>query len=172
MKKARDGKRKAELEKIKTALYDYFFDAGCFPGDLPECGEKLELGNMIYLPNFPCDPKRSGYGYQTEDDDCSQWFKVLANLENFQDSGIEKAGCQSGCGSDCEYNYGVSSSNIRINDGCVVYYACTPSGECAEFEDPFISECPRIFENDPTCEEACDEKENRCHDQRGKRIPD
>jgi len=61
LKRARDGRRKADLEKIKTALYDYSSDSGCFPQSLPSCGQNLGSGNNIYLKNFPCDPKIGKY---------------------------------------------------------------------------------------------------------------
>jgi len=172
LKKARDADRKADLEKIKIALYDYFFDKDCFPQDLPHCQEDLKLENHIYLNNFPCDAKGISYAYQVEETGCGQWFKVLTNLENLQDSGIDKVGCRSGCGPECKYNYGLSSSNIRLNDGCIAYYACSPSGYCVEYENPTLSRCPRIFENDSSCQGTCRQKENRCHDERGKRVPD
>lgn len=171
-KKARDAKRKSDLENIKVALYDYFFDADCFPENLPDCGQQFKLDGLAYIENFPCDPNGDVYGYQVDDVDCSQWFKVLANLENEQDMGIEKVGCQYGCGPECEYNYGLASSNIKVNDGCITYYACTPSGECAAFDDPEASRCPIVFEMDPTCQEVCSDNKNRCHDNRGKRIPE
>lgn len=170
-KKARDGQRKADLERLKIALYDYYFDANCFPKALPGCDQNFSAGDQVYLANFPCDPKlKTGYIYQVEDKPCSQWFKVLTNLENTKDPGIVKVGCQYGCGPECAYNYGLASSNIRINEGCISYYACTPSGECVEFIDPEASQCPKVFENDPTCGQgtSCQDRKDRCHDDRGK----
>lgn len=172
IKKARDARRKADLEKIKIVLYDYFFDNDCFPKALPNCQEDLKSDDKVYLNNFSCDPKGVNYAYQVEGASCSQWFKILTNLENLQDSGIDKVGCRSGCGPGCKYNYGLSSTNIRLNDGCIAYYACTPSGSCVEFEDPVASRCPRVFENDSTCQNTCSEKGNRCHDERGKKVPE
>ena len=99
IKKARDGRRKADLEGIKTALYDYFFDTNCFPKSLPGCGEVFGVGNSAYLNSVPCDPlNKTSYAYQFEDSDCPHWFKVLTNLENERDSGIDKVGCRQGCG--------------------------------------------------------------------------
>jgi len=92
-------------------------------------------------------------------------------LENLQDGGIDKVGCQNGCGPECQYNYGLSSSNILVNEGCVVTYSCSPGGRCIEYEDPAISECPQIFINDSSCQNACSDRANRCHDERGKKIP-
>lgn len=171
--KARDARRKVDLEKIKTALYDYYFDADCFPKELPGCEEDFGSSSMVYLNNFPCDPKGINYAYEVEDGECSQWFKILTNLENTQDLGIDKVGCRGGCGPECRYNYGLASTNIRVNKDCVAYYACAPGGECTEFEDPFISDCPQIFENDFSCGEVdCGAKENWCHDSRGKKTPE
>ena len=31
LKKARDARRKADLDRIRIALYDYYFDNDCFP---------------------------------------------------------------------------------------------------------------------------------------------
>lgn len=171
-KKARDARRKADLEKIKVALYDYYFDKNCFPKNLPGCGQNLDSSGVIYLNNFPCDPSQKiSYGYQVQEGECGQWFKILANLENTQDPDIKKVGCSAGCGPNCEFNYGLSSTNIKVNQDCVTYYACTPSGECVAFEDPQTSRCPLVFENDSTCNNACLARENRCHDERGKRVP-
>jgi len=160
------------LQEIKIALYDYYFDANCFPETLPNCGENFASNGTIHLANFPCDPNNNRYGYQVAEENCNQWFKILANLENDRDSAIDKTGCRNGCGPECEYNYGLASTNILVNKDCVTYYACAPNGTCTEFEDPFISQCPRVFENDPGCANSCEEKENRCHDERGKKIPE
>lgn len=77
-------------------------------------------------------------------------------MEITADSIIDRVGCRTGCGPDCQYNYGVASSNIKINQGCVTYYACGSSGECGAFDDPWCSRCPKVFENDPTCGGGCD----------------
>jgi len=176
LKKARDGKRKADLEKIKVTLYDYFFDQECFPENLPDCGEELRRGNTVYLASFPCDPNGGGYGYQTREGECSNWFKILAGLENTNDKNIDKVGCGFGCGAECEYNYGLSSSNIRVNEGCARYYACSPGGGgdgvCDEYDDPGASECPSVFENDPTCQNFCQDSAFRCKNASGKHVPD
>ncbi len=171
--KGRDAKRKADLEKIKTALYDYFFDQGCFPKIIPECGQPFGEGRGVpYLEFFPCDSKGIPYGYQVEKGDCPQAFKILANLENLKDFGIAKVGCHFGCGLECDYNYGLASSNINVYEDCIIYYACTPSKQCVAYEDPVASQCPKTFENDPACNNECNDKKVRCHDERGKQIPE
>lgn len=177
LKKARDARRKSDLDRIKIALYDYYFDTNCFPKDLSNCGQNFGSGDLPYLNNFPCDPlKNIGYAYQTQDSECGQWFKILAKLENSKDIDIDKVGCRTGCGQGCQYNYGLSSTNIKITQGCVVYYACGSNGECGAFDDPERSKCPRVFENDSTCGGGCDcggggKKENCCHDESGKHKP-
>jgi hypothetical protein len=95
-------------------------------------------------------------------------------LENTQDPDIDKVGCRNyGCGPECQYNYGLASTNIMVNMGCTPYYACAPGGECADFEDPLISGCPEIFPEDPDCGGVnCNKKEYRCHDSRGKKVPE
>ncbi len=127
--KSRDARRKADLERIKIALYDYYFDADCFPKNLPDCNKNFASGSMVYLNNFPCDPSGNNYAYQREDKECSQWFKILTDLENTKDLGIVKVGCQFGCGlPECNYNYGLASTNIRVNEGCPEGEG--PSEEC------------------------------------------
>ncbi len=172
--KARDAKRKSDLENIKIALYDYYFDINCFPKNLPQCGQPLEHEGAVYLDAIPCDPGGEDYGYQSHcSDECSQWFMVLANLENENDSGIEKVGCQFGCGPpDCGYNYGLSSSNIKVNYRCTESYVCAPGGSCEFYERPDISQCPRLFGNDPTCQDLCSDKSNWCKNASGKSVPD
>lgn len=169
LKKARDSRRKTDLERIKFVLYDYFLDSDCFPQNLPSCGQNLGSRDKIYLKDFPCDPKTGSYNYQVEQGSCPSWFKILTNLENTQDSGIDKVGCRYGCGANCKYNYGFSSTNILIYDGCITSYACSPSGNCIAFENPAISYCPQVFINDNSCENLCSVRKNRCHDERGKK---
>jgi len=170
--KARDSKRKADLERIKIALYDYFFTVGYFPSSLPACHATLEAEGETFLGNFPCAPRNTPYVYQKEEIDQPQWFKVLTNLENEKDQSIDKVGCRFGCGPECQYNYAVASSNILPSDGCIHYFACTPSGQCIEYQDPDLSRCPWSFANDNTCQNSCLDKKYRCHDERGKSIPD
>ncbi len=159
--RARDAKRKADLEEIKVLMYDHYFDHEGFPEDLPGCGE------------VPCERDGSSYGYQVESSEDRQWFKVFTNLENIDDRLIDEVGCRGGCGDECKYNYGVASTNVRVNSGCVSYYVCARGGECTEFEDPDISRCPVVVENDLNCGGVdCSESDNQCHDNRGKRISD
>jgi type II secretory pathway pseudopilin PulG len=168
--KARDSRRKTDLNRIKIALYDYYFDADCFPMDLPECNQAFNLNGQQYMPSFPCDLLGEKYTYVREETDCPGWFRVFTNLENVEDASIEAVGCQWGCGLECEFNYGVVSTNTKLNEDCVTYYACTPSGDCESFFDPVKSGCPKVFENDEECGgiSCSKDKDAKCHDMSGK----
>lgn len=171
--RARDAEKKDDLESIKIALYEYNFDTGCFPAELPSCGEPLSKDNVNYLANTPCQIDGSSYVYETSGGDCPSWFKVMTNLEIETDTSIDKVGCRWGCGDLCDHNYGLSSTNISIDEGCVDYYVCSPSGNCEVFEDPGRSRCPVVFPMDATCNaDACSNPANKCHDASGKSIPD
>lgn len=170
MAKTRDARRKSDLDRIKIALYDYYFDNDCFPTDLPDCDQGFGFEGQYYLPRFPCDMLGNIYTYETDESDCPSWFKVLTNLEISDDESIVASGCGRGCGSECQFNYGVASTNTKLNDGCVTYYACSPNGECTSFYDPQKSQCPRVFENDEVCGgiDCSKDKNVKCHDMSGK----
>lgn len=186
IKKGRDARRKADFQRMKTALYDYYFDHDCFPlpGELPKCGENFGSGETVYLNNFPCDPVGTPYVYAVRKSggQCKQWFRLFTNLEVSSDPIIDKIHCRQGCGPDqhsdfnygergCTYNYGVASTNTQIYRGCSFAYVCNPGGICEGFEDPWRSECPVIFDND-TCDGQCDDPANRCKNSSGKQIPE
>lgn len=182
IQKARDAKRKADLEKIKTALYDYYFDANCFPKeeDFPGCGEDFGADGTPYLTDFPCDPNGEPYKYMVTKKGggkCSQWFRVFANLEVTTDPIIDRIHCRQGCGPDdrhCDYNYGVASTNVVIYQNCGDNYVCNPGGVCERFEDPWASQCPVLFGDDSTCGggEPCKDSDNRCQNASGKQTPE
>lgn len=179
LKKARDAKRKADLNRIKVALYDYYFDQDCFPVTLPDCGQNLQAGEMIYLSGFPCSPTKEEYVYQIpkklEVEGCPQKFKALTNLENLNDPDVDRIGCRTGCGPNCAYNYGVSSTNALVRQGCVTYFACSPGGQCTAYDEPFgSSKCPKAYINDNTCNNECSKdtpKSERCANASGKQTP-
>lgn len=138
--KARDAKRKANLDRIKIALYDRFIDSGCFPSGLPDCGQSLAYGTSAYLVNWPCDPKtNTGYVYRSDNQSCPRWFQVYTTLENSHDRSIDESGCSNGCGPDCAYNYGVSSTNIKVDEGCL---SVPESGTCKNPKQTLICHRP------------------------------
>lgn len=169
--KAKDAKAKEDLIQIRNALTQYYDDTGCFPQSLPSCGQDFQLNSVTYYKNFPCSSNGTPYEYETDNTICPKWYKVLTNLLNKNDPSITSVECRNGCGQKCNYNYGLSS-NIAINQGCPQtpqnYYACTPSGQCAIYANPGQSKCPVTFLNDPTCQNQCSVKANRCHDESGK----
>lgn len=169
LQKARDTKVKEDFIQIRNALTQYNDDMGCFPTSLPICGDSLTNKSFIYYSKFPCNWFNVPYVYQTDGLSCPKWYKLLANLENTKDPSIEMAGCKYGCGLECDYNYGQSSSNIRINEGCIQQFACSTSGECILYTDPIASRCPDVYENDATCNNQCSKQANQCHDERGKK---
>jgi len=68
-KRARDNKRKADLEQVRAALEMIRSDMGCYPGGSGDCnscsvtwGSELKCGNNTYMNKLPQDPK-SGNDY-------------------------------------------------------------------------------------------------------------
>lgn len=103
--KGRDARRKADLQKLKNPLDDYYNDKECYPSLLTEL-------MPYYLKQIPIDPQtRQPYAYSSAG--CDTYY-VYTNLENTNDQSIAQVGCQSGCGPAGAYNYGVSSSNARL----------------------------------------------------------
>lgn len=171
--RARDASQKDDLERIKTSLYEYNFDSGCFPTELPSCGEAFGYSDVTYLANMPCKRDGAPYAYEVPESSCPSSFKLLTNLEVTTDTSIDQVGCRFGCGDECNYNYGLASTNVRIEEGCVLYFVCAPGGACEDFEDPERSKCPVVFENDPQCGGVdCNDKDYRCQNSSGKLVPD
>lgn len=175
--KARDAVRKGQLDSFKKAVDIYYQDAECYPRSVPACKNPLVLGDSVIKDHLPCDPKTNlSYSYITDLSSCPSWFQIYTNLEVTEDKIIEKVGCSEGCGPDCQFNYGVSSSNQKLDPLCTVYeepppvqqYVCAPGGSCEVFVDPYISGCPNIYPDDPTCQDACSDPHKRCHDASGK----
>jgi len=175
--KARDIKRKADLNRIRTSLMDYHDSAESFPPDINSCQQPLLLNQTTILQNLPCDPSsKTPYYYENNQEE--NWFKLYTKLENLNDPDIHLKKCDQGCGPDCAYNYGVSSPNTEI-DNCLpppLLYACSPgggqTGYCEIYDDPGASECPQVFEDDPTCQGLCVSNHYRCKDSSGKHVPD
>lgn len=177
--KARDGRRKSDLDLIYKNLADYFDTGGCYPNEINVCRTSLELGGRVYLAEIPCEPgSNTSYRYVGDGSSCGQAFEIYTNLERDNDPSIDRVGCREGCGPECNYNYGVSSPNISL-ERCgppSVLYACSPgggaAGVCERFDDPVRSQCPIVFENDNTCQGVCDNRDNRCKNSSGKHVPE
>lgn len=135
MQKGRDARRKADLKKIQNAVENYYTDRGCYPTKLP-CGQPLTWQKtatspvVTYLDKIPCDPgfgsTPASYGMEHR---CT-WYRIFTNLENTNDPDIDKVGCRApniclgypgGDPPQTIYNYGVSSSNVKLTGTTPLY---------------------------------------------------
>lgn len=169
--KAKDAKIKADLHDIYMGLEDYYDSNGEFPRSLPDCNQPLSKDGHVYITNIPCNPfDGSSYYYTTVHGSSGEMFRVYANLRNQQDINISLVGCSGGCGPDCKYNYGVSSTNTLLTR---CSYVCSPGGVCELFQDATRSQCPKFYNKDPTCNNECSKKsEYKCKDSSGKQKPE
>lgn len=122
--KGRDGRRKADLQRIAKALEEYYNDKGGYPTSLDACGRGTLLAS--YLPDVPCDPvtKEKYLYYVDSNDGCGttcRSYTLYTVLDNKKDPDIVELGCglpapNDGCVevSGVTYNYGVSSSNRAV----------------------------------------------------------
>lgn len=124
--KAKDSRRKSDLNKIKTAFEEYFNDKGYYPtsADLTTWNVSSNCDKAIsaitkYLKVWPCDPDKKVYTMITK----NNWFKVVTNLENKKDDDIPSGWYTPGSYPTSEFNnrnivnYGVSSTNILWYEG-------------------------------------------------------
>lgn len=167
IQRAFNARRKSDVDKIKKNLEMYYSLADEFPETLPNCGQPLVYKNQVLLPSIPCDPvTKEPYFYQKKIIDNKIAYRLYAMLANIDDPSIAKVGCQGGCGSDCLYNYGVSSMNIDLQR---CSFSCTKSKDCVFFDDPEASGCSVLYYGDSTCNNECnDPSVKKCHDDRGK----
>ena len=117
--RARDSRRKNDLNKFKVAFEEYYNDKGVYPYEkmifckLEEnCGKKIPDMNG-YLNSCLCDPNGKPYNFLMD----RNWFKVMTNLDNksdvdipsswYTDEGYSISGLDKN-----SVNYGVSSPNI------------------------------------------------------------
>lgn len=189
IKKARDSVRKSNIRRVVSAIEEIYQDTNCYPISIPLCTNSLKQDDLTIINKIPCDPKtNNSYVYVPENSSCPKWFQLYGILENTSDSIIDRVGCRNGCGPQCQFNFGISSTNQTLDPYCkealpssgsntpnpsstpqpVNQYACTPSGSCEIFINPEISGCPDIYINNPTCQEKCSDRIFRCHDDRGK----
>lgn len=144
-KKARDLKRKADLNSISKALENYFNDkgiypsdngsggiSGCAPDDASLCapdGQFTDKNGTVYMTSLPSDPD-SGQVYYYDSGLTGNSFQIYARLENTNDPDIKTDGSGSpqgfsglNCGAKL-CNYGVSSTNVTVEEGRT--YATSP----------------------------------------------
>ena len=122
-RKARDSRRKSDLQQVAKSLEAYYNDKGQYPihsgtytimgcANESSCawGDTFEDENdTIYMIELPSDPAvNQNYLYESDGTE----FRIYARLENELDPEIS-----SFTGITCgtyECNFGVSSSNIRL----------------------------------------------------------
>jgi len=138
--KARDSRRKSDLQKLKSPLEDYYNDNNCYPPLLQT------LADEDYIGEEPKDPD-TGDLYSYEADPNCNWYRIYATLEFTTDSEIVEVGCGAGCGpggdegtgdDKCTYNYGVSGGGVGLE-------CCT-------------APCPGMVDVNPGCDEWTDEE--------------
>ena len=123
--RARDAKRKSDLENITRALELYYNDLGVYPPEVTGTILGLQWGTgkfilgsgadeVIYMNELPKDPGPSTYLYKSTG---GSNFLIFARLENTDDDAVKKSA--SGvplrytdylCGSE-KCNYYLASSN-------------------------------------------------------------
>mgnify|MGYP001582347953 FL=1 len=93
--RARDGKRQADLEQLRTALEIARSDSAnnTYPTDL----DSLITGS--YLPTLPTDPKNFSYSYSPSAD--YRTYSLCAHLEKGDAS--DNCGGTEACGDVCNY---------------------------------------------------------------------
>jgi len=100
--RARDAKRKGDLDAVKKAVLMYYNDqtpTNIYPPDgTLVWGETFQSGDMIYLKVVPQDPNSPSSNYQYRQRDSGQSFCLWATLENRADGAITTS--QNRC-SDC-----------------------------------------------------------------------
>jgi type II secretion system protein G len=145
--KGRDVQRKSDLNQIQKALEMYYNDYGFYPDSLIAGGESWEdEKGTLYMKEVPADPKGDDYCYEGGETEPNgggaykpglffglfrtalaaqlpvsgsyRWYRLYAKLENSQDPGIEKSGCEDVCSCDGDdtYNYKVESQNIPMDE--------------------------------------------------------
>jgi len=119
--KARDLKRKAELNSLAKALQMYYTDKGRFPvaalGDpdinslMQNQGEFVD-NSYVYMKVLPKESKGSPwpvYFYEVSSSGTS--YNLFADLENKKDSECNSTPWQRGSNSYC---YGIASPNVKV----------------------------------------------------------
>lgn len=119
-KTARDTKRKADLEQIRSALEMYRADAGSYP-DIP-LGTSISYDGKTYL-NVPGDPITATYIYRYEavkTGETVTGYRLCARLEG----GAVATSCTS-CSSSCGQGGQRQSQDVGGSTACN-YATCNP----------------------------------------------
>lgn len=177
--RAYDARRKADLEKIRISLEEYYNDKSCYPasGSFDQCGGATLAP---YLAKILCDPQTSKpYLYIPDTDPCTG-YHACVTLKDKGDPDIARLGCDPdlGCGWGAGYNYCIAAGSPITAAGFSLgggggptptptggqyqgQFACTPGGQCNSYADPQGQGCPVSWQND--CPPgACNNPANRC----------
>ncbi len=128
--RANDSKRKKDLGRIRVSFEDYYNDKGCYPNQnkIAELSDSDNCSSGMFSPwlnSWPCDPEtKQPYYVYTEDSDCPDWFKVITNLGNENDTDIPEGWYDNdeyyriaqGALTVNDANYGTSSTNVNWYD--------------------------------------------------------
>jgi general secretion pathway protein G len=110
--RARDARRKGELDQIKKALLMYYNDQApsLYPADgVLVFGETFQQGEMTYMRVVPDDPLTPDANYNYSQTDSGQNFCLWATLENLADSDITAS--QARCSTPCSGVSGIDSDS-------------------------------------------------------------
>jgi general secretion pathway protein G len=97
MQRARDGKRKADLEQIRSALEMYRTDNQTYPVGTLVSGQSI--GSYLTIPQDPSSGRQYYYNGSANS------YLVCASLE-------EESGDATGCGSNC----GSAACNYKVSN--------------------------------------------------------
>lgn len=158
--KARDAKRKQDLNKMTSLLENYYNDNQVYPPSNPVYPSDGTIENApwggpfgSYAPSLPRDPQSPVQVYFYQVDVNRHFFALYAKLENRNDDEIERSGCKNGCGPGNSYNYAVFSSSV-------IMIAGVPNGESVPMgptavPTPTFNPVPPPDPNTPCKENQC-----------------
>jgi len=129
MMRARDSRRKTDINKLEIVFEEYYNDHLCYPPyeTLQECGVLPPSSTNVLYPNYlkeiPCDPlTNQPYVYFSLNGDYCSGYRLLANLEIEDDPDIGAIGCNYSHGCNVYWgpplNYGVQRG-WEIDGACV-----------------------------------------------------
>lgn len=140
--RGRDSQRKKDVARIKLAFEEYYNDNGCYPNQsvVDLLMVKSNCRSSVFSPwlnPWSCDPNGNPYQILVGDDNnCPKWYRIMALLENTDDSQISDQGVIDTTGETIPANYSASSQNAKTTslfdyycwqNGC---YYLTPGGSC------------------------------------------
>lgn len=161
--KGEDARKKSDLHQLSVVFEDYYNDNGCYPPEeyFDEESDCASDQLMPYIDEIPCDPDGSVYDYYLGDDDCSDYW-IYADLGWEGDPVIEEVGCESGCGTDGSYDWGLASGGNELEavgggggGGGGSGWACKFDGNCNTMNPiPDPSDCPS-YATYQECQNTC-----------------